>query len=299
MEASAASAAGARAVPSLGAARRRWGEALIKALLILAALISVLTTTGIVIALLRETIDFFGEVGVWEFLSGGKGTPLFEPASFGVRPLVIGTFLVTGIALLVAAPLGLGAAIYLSEYAKPRVRKTIKPILEILAGVPTIVFGYFALTFFTPTILEGALNVRTRAPREFSDAASEVDMGAAVKVYAQVRKVSELEALTRKLWEVDHWAFAVGDATLVHVALDVELRLEPKILAEPAQRPGPGHEPLRLLVGEQQLEQPEDAEEDEEPAETHARSLSGGTGTASCSCGTERASNTKSIPTHT
>jgi phosphate transport system permease protein len=160
MEASAASAAGARAVPTLGAARRRWGEALIKALLILAALISVLTTTGIVIALLRETIDFFGEVGVWEFLSGGKWTPLFEPASFGVRPLVIGTFLITGIALLVAAPLGLGAAIYLSEYAKPRVRKTIKPILEILAGVPTIVFGYFALTFFTPNVLQDFLHLK-------------------------------------------------------------------------------------------------------------------------------------------
>jgi phosphate transport system permease protein len=160
MEASAASAAGARAVPTLGAARRRWGEMLVKALLILATLLSVLTTTGIVIALLRETIDFFSEVGVWEFLSGGKWTPLFEPASFGVRPLVIGTFLITGIALLVAAPLGLGAAIYLSEYAKPRVRKTIKPILEILAGVPTIVFGYFALTFFTPNILQDFLHLK-------------------------------------------------------------------------------------------------------------------------------------------
>jgi phosphate transport system permease protein len=160
MEASAASAAGARAVPTLGAARRRWGEMLVKALLILATLLSVLTTTGIVIALLRETIDFFSEVGVWEFLSGGKWTPLFEPPSFGVRPLVIGTFLITGIALLVAAPLGLGAAIYLSEYAKPRVRKTIKPILEILAGVPTIVFGYFALTFFTPNILQDFLHLK-------------------------------------------------------------------------------------------------------------------------------------------
>jgi phosphate transport system permease protein len=160
MEASAASAAGARAVPTLGAARRRWGEMLVKALLILATLLSVLTTTGIVIALLRETIDFFSEVGVWEFLSGSKWTPLFEPPSFGVRPLVIGTFLITGIALLVAAPLGLGAAIYLSEYAKPRVRKTIKPILEILAGVPTIVFGYFALTFFTPNILQDLLHLK-------------------------------------------------------------------------------------------------------------------------------------------
>jgi phosphate transport system permease protein len=148
------------AAPVLGAARRRWGEDLIKALLILAALISVLTTTGIVIALLRETIDFFGTVGVWEFLSGSKWTPLFEPASFGVRPLVIGTFLITGIALLVAAPLGLGAAIFLSEYAVPRVRKAIKPVLELLAGVPTIVFGYFALTFFTPTILQDLLHLK-------------------------------------------------------------------------------------------------------------------------------------------
>jgi phosphate transport system permease protein len=159
MEAS-STAAGARAVPTLGAARRRWGEDVVKALLILATLISVLTTTGIVIALLRETIDFFGSVGVWEFLSGSKWTPLFEPASFGVRPLVIGTFLITGIALVVATPLGLGSAIYLSEYAKPRARKTLKPILELLAGVPTIVFGYFALTYFTPNILQDLLHVK-------------------------------------------------------------------------------------------------------------------------------------------
>jgi phosphate transport system permease protein len=157
MEAS--TAAGARAVPTLGAARRRWGEDVIKALLILAALISVLTTTGIVIALLRETIDFFGSVGIWEFLSGDKWTPLFNPGSFGVRPLVVGTFLITGIAVVVAAPLGLGSAIYLSEYARPRVRKTIKPILELLAGIPTIVFGYFALTFFTPNVLKPLIHV--------------------------------------------------------------------------------------------------------------------------------------------
>jgi phosphate transport system permease protein len=158
MEAS-STAAGTRAVPTLGAARRRWGEDLVKALLILAALISVLTTTGIVIALLRETIDFFGSVGVWEFLSGSKWTPLFEPGSFGVRPLVVGTFLITFIALVVATPLGLGAAIYLSEYANPRTRKVLKPVLEVLAGVPTIVFGYFALTFFTPTILQDLLGL--------------------------------------------------------------------------------------------------------------------------------------------
>jgi phosphate transport system permease protein len=120
---------------------------------VLAAAISLLTTAGIIYALLEETIVFFREVGVGEFLFGTKWTPLFQPASFGVLPLVAGTFATSLIGMLVAIPLGLGAAIYLSEYARPRVRKVIKPILELLAGIPTIVFGYFALTFFTPTVL--------------------------------------------------------------------------------------------------------------------------------------------------
>jgi phosphate transport system permease protein len=119
----------------------------------LAALISVLTTTGIVISLIEETISFFGDVPIGDFLFGTEWAPLFEPASFGVLPLVLGTMIISAIAMVVAVPLGLAAAIYLSEYAHPRVRKTIKPILELLAGVPTIVFGYFALTFFTPEIL--------------------------------------------------------------------------------------------------------------------------------------------------
>ena len=128
---------------------------MIKGLLILAAFISVLTTFGIVFSLLEETIRFFGDVNFFDFIGGKDWSPNFEPASFGVLPLVWGTFLITGIALVVAIPLGLGSAVYLSEYAHPRVRKTLKPILELLAGVPTIVFGYFALTFFTPEILQG------------------------------------------------------------------------------------------------------------------------------------------------
>jgi phosphate transport system permease protein len=148
-----ATASGRSEAPSLRAARRRYGETLIKGFLLLAALISLLTTFGIVYALLEETIVFFREVGVGEFLFGTKWTPLFSSASFGVLPLVAGTFATTLIGLLVAIPLGLGAAIYLSEYARPRVRKVVKPILELLAGIPTIVFGYFALTFFTPQVL--------------------------------------------------------------------------------------------------------------------------------------------------
>ena len=121
----------------------------------LAALISILTTTGIVISLVRETVLFFQEVPIGDYLFGTKWTPLFEPASFGVLPLISGTLLITGIGMLVAIPLGIAAAIYLAEYARPGVRKVIKPVLELLAGVPTIVFGYFALTFFTPQILQG------------------------------------------------------------------------------------------------------------------------------------------------
>jgi phosphate transport system permease protein len=153
VEAAARAEARGRPEVSLRAARPRYGEKIIKGLLVLAAFISVLTTTGIVLSLLEETITFFGDVSFGDFL-GTEWSPLFEPPSFGVLPLVSGTLIVSAIAMVVATPLGLGAAIYLSEYARPRVRKTIKPILELLAGVPTIVFGYFALTFFTPEILQ-------------------------------------------------------------------------------------------------------------------------------------------------
>jgi phosphate transport system permease protein len=213
MEAS-STAAGTRAVPTLGAARRRWGEDLIKGLLILAALLSVLTTTGIVIALLRETIDFFGDVSVSEFLTGGKWTPLFEPPSFGVRPLIVGTFLITGIALLVAAPLGLGAAIYLSEYARPRVRKTIKPILEVLAGVPTIVFGYFALTFFTPNILQDLVGLKVDV---FNALAAGIIMG--FMVLPTIASVAE-DAMSAVPQSLREGAYGLG-ASKLHVSMRI------------------------------------------------------------------------------
>jgi len=216
MEASTTTAAGTRAVPELGTARRRWGEDVIKALLVLAALISVLTTTGIVIALLRETIDFFGSVGVWDFLSGGKWTPLFEPGSFGVRPLVVGTFLITAIALVVAAPLGLGAAIYLSEYARPRVRKTIKPVLELLAGVPTIVFGYFALTYFTPNILQDLLHLEVNI---FNALSAGIIMG--FMIIPTVASVAE-DAMSAVPHSLREGAYGLG-ASKLQVSLRVVL----------------------------------------------------------------------------
>ena len=117
-----------------------------------AALISILTTVGIVIILVAQSAGFFAEVSVWEFLTGTEWAPLFSPQKFGVLSLVGGTLLVASIAGVVSLTLGLGAAIFLSEYAPERLRRVLKPILEVLAGIPTVVYGYFALTFVTPIL---------------------------------------------------------------------------------------------------------------------------------------------------
>jgi phosphate transport system permease protein len=130
----------------------RRGERAIEALLFLCALASVGTTAGIIVVLAVETFAFFGEVSIVEFLTGTEWTPLFATKHFGVLPLLLGTTVVSVIALVVAVPTGLLSAIYLSEYAPDRVRRVVKPVLEILAGVPTVVYGYFALTFVTPLL---------------------------------------------------------------------------------------------------------------------------------------------------
>jgi phosphate transport system permease protein len=150
-------AADTRAIPGpaprrLGVARPRYGELAIRAVLAGCALLSVLTTVGIVFALLSPTIDFFSEVSIKEFFTGTDWSPLFSQPKFGVLPLVAGTLVVTFWALVVAIPFGFGAAVYLSEYARPRVRRVVKPVLEVLAGIPTVVYGFFALTFVTPVL---------------------------------------------------------------------------------------------------------------------------------------------------
>jgi phosphate transport system permease protein len=139
--------------------RSRRGEHVIQYLLGAAAMVSVGTTLLIVLSLARETIAFLGEVPIGDFLFGTEWAPLFADASFGVLPLIAGTAVTTVIAISVAIPLGLGAAIYLSEYATPRARGILKPVLELLAGVPTVVFGYFALTFITPIIFNDILGL--------------------------------------------------------------------------------------------------------------------------------------------
>ena len=148
------------AVPtSLRSSRKHYGEKVIQALLGLCALVSIVTTLGIVISLLVPALEFFAEVSPVDFFTGTTWAPLFEPASFGVVPLVVGTFSVTFWALLVAIPLGLGSAIYLSEYASPKRQAVLKPMLEILAGIPTVVYGYFALTAVTPVLRSMGLQV--------------------------------------------------------------------------------------------------------------------------------------------
>lgn len=139
--------------------QRRPVEALVMGILRLSALASVLITVGIVIALLRPAIDFFREVPVTDFVFGTSWRPNLEPVSFGVLPLVGGTAMTTVIALLIAVPFGLGAAMYLSEYAGPRTRRRLKPTLELLAGVPSVVYGFFALLFVTPELLQGLLGL--------------------------------------------------------------------------------------------------------------------------------------------
>ena len=128
-------------------------EQVIRSLLFLCALVSVLTTAGIILVLLGETFLFFRGVRLYEFFTETRWTPQYHDPHFGIWPLACGTFSVAGIAALIGLPIGLASALYMSEYASPRSRTILKPSLEILAGIPTVVFGYFALVFITPYLL--------------------------------------------------------------------------------------------------------------------------------------------------
>lgn len=132
--------------------RSRLGERAIEFGLFLAASAAVLITLGILWVLVSESIGFFSHVGLWRFLSESRWSPLFANPHYGIAPLLCGTLLSTLVALAVAGPLGFFSAVYLSEFARPAARETIKPILELLAGVPTVIYGYFALLFVTPLL---------------------------------------------------------------------------------------------------------------------------------------------------
>lgn len=138
---------------SLKASSPRYGEKVILGFLMAAAALSIVTTIGIVASLILPTVSFFREVNFIDFITGTSWTPRFAQKSYGILPLLTATAWTTGIALAVSIPLGLGAAIFLSEYASTRVQKIFKPTLELLAGVPSVVYGLFAVTFVGPIVL--------------------------------------------------------------------------------------------------------------------------------------------------
>ena len=127
-------------------------EKIIGKYLLISASISILTIIAILGTFLYQSLNFFSQVPLIDFITETKWTPLFKPAHFGVAPLISGTLLVAAISLIVSVPLGVCTAIFLSEYASDRLRRFIKPILEILAGIPTVVYGYFAITYVTPKL---------------------------------------------------------------------------------------------------------------------------------------------------
>src|SRR5207249_1851934 len=137
----------------LAAQLRNTREVVVTGLLCACAALSVVTTAAIVMTLLGETISFFRDVSPVDFFTGTKWTPLFTPAQYGVLPLLAGTLLIALCAAVFAVPIGLITAIYLSEYAPRWVRAIVKPALEIIAGIPTVVLGFFALTFLGPEVV--------------------------------------------------------------------------------------------------------------------------------------------------
>ena len=174
--------------------------------LFLSTFLSVLISVGIVAVLLLEAITFFADVSIFEFLTGTRWTPLFSSKQFGVLALVAGTTLTAIMAMVVALPLGLLSAIYLSEYAPNSVRKIVKPVLEVLAGIPTVVYGYFALLFVTPILraISGDISV-------FNAMSASIVMG--IMILPMVSSLSEdaMRSVPRNLRE---GAYALGSTKL-------------------------------------------------------------------------------------
>jgi phosphate transport system permease protein len=195
---------------SLRRDRPRYGEVAVQGLLFLAALVSIATTIGIVLSFVAPTVELFTGRGVSlrEFLTGTDWGPLFAQPTYGVLPLVVATLVITVIAVAVAIPVGLMTAIYLSEYAGPRARKFLKPTLEVLAGIPTVVFGFFALQFVTP-LLQAVLP-GSQYPKIFNGLSAGLVMG--VMIIPTVASLSEdaLSAVPRSLRD---GAFALGSSS--------------------------------------------------------------------------------------
>lgn len=195
--------------PGSASRHTRVGERLIGALLFGSGALSIVATVGIVVVLLTESLGFFAEVSPVEFLAGTRWSPDLVPRSFGILPLVNGTLLVAAGAALIALPVGLATAIYLSEFASLRTKRTVKPALEILAGIPTVVYGYFAVTLVTPVL-------RTLFPGVgvFNAASAAIVVG--IMILPMVSSLSE-DALSAVPGSLREAAYGVG-ATRFEVA---------------------------------------------------------------------------------
>jgi phosphate transport system permease protein len=187
--------------------RARIGERVIVGAFGACAFISIAITVGIIASLVPPTWQFFGDVPVVDFLTGTDWAPLFTPARFGVLAIVAGTLITTACALVVCLPFGLGAAIYLSEYARPRARRLIKPVLEVLAGVPTVVYGYFAVKFVSPYIQD--LWPFGARPGVFNALSAGLVMG--IMIMPTVVSLSE-DALAAVPLELRQGAYALGSS---------------------------------------------------------------------------------------
>lgn len=200
--------------------RPRWSEELIRGFLFLCGVLSIFTTIGIIFVLGRESLLFFqsGVVTLGEFFTTTTWQP--QAGMFGILPLLNATLMTSAAAMIVALPLGLGAAIYLSEYAPARVRSTLKPILEVLAGIPTVVYGYFALTFMTPLLrgLLGQDNVQI-----YNTASAGLVMG--IMILPTISSMSEdaLSAVPRSLREASYGLGATRLETIIKVVLPAAL----------------------------------------------------------------------------
>ncbi|MBD3107646.1 phosphate ABC transporter permease subunit PstC [Bacillus sp. AGMB 02131] len=182
-------------------------EEIVPYILLFTAIVSVLTTIGIVFTLILETFEFFSRVSIVDFLTADKWYPFAaDNPSYGITALISGTLKVTVIAALVAVPIGIAAAIYLSEYASERTRKVVKPILEILAGVPTIVYGFFALTFVTPLLRE-----RFPAIEMFNAVSPGIVVG--IMIIPMIASLSE-DAMSSVPNSIREGAFALGSTKL-------------------------------------------------------------------------------------
>jgi phosphate transport system permease protein len=207
---------GGASPPSLEASSSRWGEKAIFGVLVLCAAVSIATTTAIVISLIGPAIGFFEEVSVFDFLFGTEWAPSLGD-SFGVLPLVVGTLSVTLWGMIVAIPVGLGSAIYLSEYARPRVRRVVKPTLEVLAGVPTVAFGFFAFSFITPLLQDIWPGFLGDEPNIFNALAAGLAIG--LLIVPIVASISE-DAMSAVPHGLREGAYALG-ASRMRVALRV------------------------------------------------------------------------------